>query len=370
VGINAQLLSGQAGYRRAGIHHYIAQLMAHLPVEEGRRYVIYTGPDSGQVAGPGRRRVTRWPTGRPAVRILWEQLAWPLLAWRDGLELLHSLAFVLPLLRLCPAIVTVYDLSFILYPERFPPAQRLYLRSQCRRSCRQAERVITIAESGRQDVIRLFGVRPERIEVVSPGVDGRFRPLPAEEVCAFRQRQGLPATFLLHVGTLQPRKNIPLLLRALARLRRPELMLALVGGKGWGYEPIYAEVEALGLADQVRFVGYAADEELPLWYNAASMVLFPSLYEGFGLPVAEAMACGRPVLAARSPAVAEVAGGAACLFDPANAEELADHLARLLDDPAEAQRLADQGPAQAARYSWAESGRKMAAIYRQVASRQ
>jgi glycosyltransferase involved in cell wall biosynthesis len=367
VGINAQLLSGQTGYRRAGIHHYIAQLLAHLPTEaeSGLRYVVYTGAESGAVNGPASRQLTRWPTERPMGRILWEQLAWPWLAWQQGIGLLHSLAFVLPIFRPCPALVTVYDLSFILYPERFPPLQRLYLRSQCRRSCRQARRIITIAESGRRDVARLFGLPLEKIDVVTPGVESHFRPLPEASVDSFRQRQGLPARFLLHVGTLQPRKNIPVLLQALARLGRPELLLVLVGGKGWGYAPIFAEVEALGLTEQVRYAGYVADEELPLWYNAATIVVFPSLYEGFGLPVAEAMACGRPVIAASSPAVAEVAGNAAQLFAPTEAAELADCLAALLDNPAEAAALADQGPAQASRFSWAESGDKMASIYRQ-----
>ncbi|MCI0394452.1 MAG: glycosyltransferase family 4 protein [Chloroflexi bacterium] len=368
MGINAHLLSGQAGYRRAGIHHYIAQLLNHLPSSKARLgYTIFTNDTAELRPGPATAVVpTTWPTERRLVRILWEQLAWPLAARQRHLDLLHSLAFVTPLASHCPTMVTVYDLSFIYYPENFPAWQRLYLTSQTRRSCRQARRVVTIAESGRQDVHRLFDIPRERIDVVRPGVDAAFSLRPAEEVIAFRQRQELPERFILHVGTLQPRKNIPALLEALARLKRPEIGLVLVGGKGWFFEEIFARVQALGLGEQVRFAGYVSDEELPLWYNAASLLVFPSLYEGFGMPVVQAMACGTPVIAAETSAVPEVTGEAALLFHPQDASALANHLASILDDPQLAATLRQRGLLQAQQFSWELSGQQMAAIYESV----
>jgi glycosyltransferase involved in cell wall biosynthesis len=366
IAINAHLLSGQAGYRRAGIHHYIAQLLRHLPLDN-LRATAFTNDDGRELRDTGLTvRPTRWPTGTPYGRILWEQLIWP---WQLGeFDLLHSMAFVTPVFAARPAVVTVYDLSFIHYPDRFPRFQRLYLTSQTRRSCRAARRIVTISESGRQDVHHYFGVPLDKISVVRPAVDAVFRPLPDEQIAAFRQRENLPEQFLLHVGTLQPRKNIPLLLEALAALNRPDLQLVLVGGKGWLYDDIFARVKALGLGEQVRFTGYVADSDLPLWYNAATLLLFPSVYEGFGLPAAQAMACGTPTAAANVSAIPEVVGEAALLFDPYNADELTARITAVLDNADLAADLSSKGIIQAQKFSWAQSGRDLAAVYEKVRS--
>ncbi|MEW5985292.1 MAG: glycosyltransferase family 1 protein [Chloroflexota bacterium] len=366
VGINAHLLSGEAGYRRAGIHHYIAQVLLHLPLNEGLDYTIFTRQKLPVTNYQLPITSTGWPTEHRLVRILWEQVAWPWAAVRHQLDLLHSMAFVTPLASPCPTVVTVYDLSFIHYPNTFPAGQRRYLTSQTARSCRQARRVITISESGRQDVHSLLGVPLERIEVVRPGVDATFYPRPAAEVEAFRQRQGLNEPFILHVGTLQPRKNIPLLLEALAQMGRPGLRLVLVGGKGWLYDDIFQRVERLGLSGRVHWAGYVADEELPLWYNAAAVLVFPSAYEGFGMPVAQAMACGAPVVAADVSAIPEAAGEAALLFPPQDVEALAGQMAAVLDDPTLAATLRERGIVQASRFTWAEAGRQTVEVYKRA----
>jgi glycosyltransferase involved in cell wall biosynthesis len=380
IGINAQLLSSRAGYRRAGIHHYIWQLLRHLPPagrqphtgdETSLRYTVFTGQlDAAPLAGRVCLAQTTWPTHRPAWRILWEQLVWPVAAIRHGVDLMHSMAFVTPLLSACPMVVTVYDLSFIHYPERFPTWQQRYLAGQTRRSCRQARRIVAISEAGRQDIHACFEVPLAQIDVVTPGVDTAFHPRPRAEVEDFRRREGLPEHFLLHVGTLQPRKNIPLLLEALALLQQPDLLLVLAGGKGWFYDDIFARVQALGLEQQVRFTGYVPDADLPLWYSAASLLLFPSVYEGFGMPVIQAMACGTAVVAAYSSAVPEAAGDAALFFDPHDASALAEQIGRVLDNPDLAAKMTAQGFEQARRFSWSESGRKLATTYqRALASR-
>jgi glycosyltransferase involved in cell wall biosynthesis len=368
VGVNAHLLSGQEGYRRAGIHHYIAQIINHLPADDPPLQVrVFSHDTADLLPNPSLQIInSRWRTGRPLMRILWEQTAWPLQAARLKLDLLHSMAFVTPFLSPCPTVVTVYDLSFIHYPERFPILQRLYLTSQTKRSCRAARRVVVISESGRHDVRRLYGLPSERIDVVAPGVDDHFRPVARAQVAAFRQREQLAEPFILHVGTLQPRKNIPLLIEALARLGRPGLRLVLVGGKGWAYEAIFERVTTLGLEQQVRFAGYVPDDDLPLWYNAAALLAFPSVYEGFGLPVAQAMACGTPVVAANTSAIPEVAGEAALLFDPQDVGSLARHIANVLDDPQLAATMREAGLAQARHFSWQEAGRRMADVYRRA----
>lgn len=368
IGINAHLLSTEAGYRRAGIHLYVDQVLRHLPADEATRYTVYTRQTEGWVGPAGLQPVgTRLPTANRLARITWEQAVWPFLARRDGLTLMHSMAFATPRLAPCPVVVTIYDLSFIENPQIYPAAQRRYLAAETAYSCRHAARLVAISESCRRDILRIYGVSPERIDVVMPGVNEAYRPLPVAEVDAFRRQNGLPDTFILHVGTLQPRKNIPVLLDALARLRRPDVSLILVGGKGWFYDTIFERVEALGLTSQVHFTGYVDDSDLPLWYNAATVFAFPSLYEGFGMPVVEAIACGTPVVAAGASSLPEAGGDVALYFDPHNPDELAECLTQVLGDPALRSRVRAEGPAHAARFSWARTGAEMAAVYRRAA---
>lgn len=368
VGINAHLLSGREGYRRAGIHHYISQLLGNLSYEESElRFTVFTNNRAELESLPKEMVVsTSLPTHRPLARIMWEQLVWPLVAIRHKVDLLHSMAFVTPLLWHRPAVVTVYDLSFIHHPQRFPVLKRIYLTSQTRRSCQKAERVMTISESGRQDVYRYYGVPLERIDIVRPGVSQIFSLRTEEEVEAFRNRENLAQRFILHVGTLQPRKNVEVLLEAFAQLRQPDLELVLVGDKGWSYQSIFDRVEELGLVDKVRFPGYVSDADLPLWYNAASVLVFPSVYEGFGLPVIQAMACGTPVIAANTSAIPEAAGSAARFFEPHDVRALAEHITAVLDDRQIAVTMHQRGLEQACEFSWQKAGQQLLASYRQV----
>ena len=378
VGLNAQLLSGQAGYRSAGIHGYIYHLLHHLPQADPTfRYTVFTGRGRPVPSGgPGRQatltvRATRWPTERPLVRILWEQVAQPWALRQARVDLLHALAFVAPLWSPCPTVVTVHDLSFLRFPERFRPANRLYLTWMTRLSARRARRIIAVSHYTRTEVVRLLGFPEERVDVVVHGVDHtRFHPYPPAQVAAFRQARGLPDRFILFVGTLEPRKNLPTLLRAFARLREQhpeeEVTLVIAGGKGWYYDPLFAQVRALGLSDRVRFPGFVPDAELPLWYSAATFFVYPSLYEGFGMPLLEAMACGTPVIAARSSALPEVVGEAGLLVPPDDAEGLARAMAWLLKDEALRLHLRERGRAQAARFTWAQTASQTVVVYRRA----
>lgn len=365
IAVNAHLLSGEAGYRRAGIHHYIAQVLSHLPQDKSADYTISTRySEDLPKRDDFRLQGSRWPTERRSVRILWEQLVWP---WQSRkLDLMHSMAFVTPFVAPCPTVVTVYDLSFLHFPERFPALQRWYLTSQTKRSCRAAKRVITISESSRQDVHTFFDVPLSQIDVVYPGVNGRYRPLSPEQITSFRQKNNLPERFILHVGTLQPRKNIPTLLEALATLDDKDIHLVLAGGKGWFYDEIFVQIEALGLVDRVIFPGYVADEDLPLWYNAATLFAFPSVYEGFGMPVVEAMACGTPVVASDASSIPEAVGDAGLLFNPQDAGELAERMASVLNDSTMSATMRTKGLKHAKQFSWEEAGQETAVIYHQI----
>ncbi len=383
IGINAHLLADTATYRRAGIHQYIAQVLRNLPADvlssdsmspdsklvyDGRfHYDIYTQHKAKWLQRPDfTLHHSSWPTQKRSMRILWEQTAWPWVGHQHKCDLLHSMAFVTPVFTHIPSVVTVYDLSFMHYPQSFPSLQHKYLSTQTARSCRQARRVITISESTRQDVHSFFGIPLSQIDVVLPGVEKVYRPLPKEQIAAFRAQENLPAQFLLHVGTLQPRKNIPVLLEALAQLKRPELLLVLVGGKGWLYDQIFAQVQTLGLANQVRFTDYVADEALPLWYNAAAALLFPSVYEGFGMPVVEALACGTPVIASDASSIPEAGGKAALYFTPDDPAALAKHVESIVDTPEIAAKMQAKGLLQAAQFSWERAGKETAVVYQRA----
>ncbi len=367
VGLNAHLLSREAGYRSAGVHGYIHQLIRHLPaVPEGEnlRYTVFLGEGTVE---PGERLTitrSRWPTGRPVARILWEQMALP----RAHVDLLHGMAFVAPLISPWPTVVTVFDLSFLYYPDAFPPGRRAYLRLFTRLSCRRARRIIAISESTRRDLVKQWDLPAGKIEVAYPGFGEEYCPLPIDQVAAFRAQRGLPKEFILHVGTLQPRKNLVRLIQAYRQMQT-NVPLALVGGRGWQYEAILTEIERLGLPGQVILPGYVLAEELPLWYNAASVLAYPSLYEGFGLPVVEAMACGTPVVTSNVSSIPEAAGGeagAALLVSPDDSEALAEALNRALTDGALREEMRSKGLKQSAGFSWRRTAAATVTAYRKA----
>jgi glycosyltransferase involved in cell wall biosynthesis len=370
VALNAQLLCGRASYRSAGIHNYIDNLLKHLPAADPDfRYTVFVGEGEPQMsAGQAAIRRTRLPTIRPTVRIFWEQFVQPLELGRIRPDLLHSLAFVSPVAALCPAVVTVYDLSFKLFPERFLPAQRLYLSAFTAYSCRQARRVIAISESTKADVVRVFGLSPDKVDLAQPGVLPEFYARPSAEIEAFRAAEGLPGRFILYLGTLEPRKNLGTLLQAFQDVSRDQrdLHLVLAGAKGWLYADLFKLTQELGLADRVHFPGYVAAEALPLWYNSASVFAYPSSYEGFGLPVIEALACGRPVVTSNVSSLPEAGGVVALQVSPGNPAALAQALRQALDGE---QQARIDGPAHAARFTWAATAAQTVAAYRRALTR-
>ncbi len=371
VALNAHLLSGRASYRSTGIHQYIDNLLRCLPAADPDfRYTVFVGEGRPEMPGAIVRR-TALPTRHPILRILWEQLWQPFALQRVRPDLLHSLAFVSPVMASCPSVVTVYDLSFKLSPPtgKFQQraAQRLYLSIFTAHACRRAHRVIAISASTRSDVIRFFGIDRDRVDVAYPGLHPTFRPRARPEVEAFRARRGLPDRFILYLGTLEPRKNLSTLIRAFSTLRgqphTSNLHLILAGSKGWLYRDLFALVQELDLTDRVIFPGYVPADELVLWYNAAAVFAYPSAYEGFGLPVAEALACGRPVVTSNVSSLPEAGGDAAFFVPLDDPAALGEALARALTLEPEA--LA-RGPAHAARFTWAATAAQTALSYRRA----
>jgi glycosyltransferase involved in cell wall biosynthesis len=374
VAVNAQLLSYRRSYRSAGISRYLDRTLAHLPdaLDPGDRARAFVGPEVPPNA-PAMARLeverARLPTERPLARILWEQLVLPIAARRWRADLLHAGAHVAPLLGACPTVVTFHDLSFYLYPAAFNRPNRLYLQTFARRSARLARRIIAVSESTRRDVVRLLGVAPEKVDVAWNGVDSWFRPeADPERLRAFRSEQHLSERFILFLGTLEPRKNLPTLLRAYALARRQgvEEPLILAGGMGWGDLELARLVDELDLRAAVRTVGYVSPGEQASWYNAATLLAYPSLYEGFGLPALEAMACGTPVVASDRSSLPEVVGDAGLLVDPVDPAALADALARVLRDEALRGELGARGIERARRFTWEAAARATVQTYRRA----
>jgi glycosyltransferase involved in cell wall biosynthesis len=366
VGLDAYLAHAGPGYRAAGVSIYASRLLQHLPaVAPEHRYTAFVGRDAPEVLGMDVA-VSPVNTMRPPIRIVWEQTGLPIQASRARLDLLHCMVNVAPLVRAVPAIVTVHDLSFLRYPETFPRAKALYLRLATRYSARAARHVIAVSDSTRRDLIELTSVRPERISVVHLGVDERFHRLPDEERQTFAAAVFAGRPFILYVGTLQPRKRVDLLIRAFDRLRKERDIphaLALVGARGWMFDELFRLVVDLGLANDVHFVDYVTPQQLPLWYNAADVFAYPSVYEGFGLPVLEAMACGTPVVTSASSSLIEVVGDAGVMVEPESDEALALGVCKVIEDRALHMDLQQRGLRRAAARSWETVARDTARVY-------
>ncbi len=372
LAVNAHLLSPVGGYRQAGVSRYIEQLLRRLLPAAPEDYWTIYGPQGIApliARTPSTRlRLSRLPTTHPVARIVWEQLAAPLLLLRDRPAVMFCPLNVIPLATRTPAVVCVHDLAFLRFPERFRPARQRYLSTLIGVSVRRAAHVLTVSEFTRREVIELLGVAPGKVTATPNGRDERIGPLPPGEVAAFRERRRLPPEFLLFLGTLEPRKNLQTLLQAYAR-RRDELRMPLVvaGGKGWMYEGIFRTVEESGLRDLVHFAGFVPGEELGHWYNAATVLVYPSLYEGFGLPPLEAMQCGTPVVTSNAGSLVEVVGDAGISVEATDAEALGDALVRVTSDPELRAEMRARGLLRAQLFDWGQTAVRTLAVLRAAA---
>lgn len=371
IGLNAQLLSLSHDYRATGINWYIYHLLKHLPAAGGKhQFTAYAAEADAPRLLPGIDfRLTRLPTRNPLLRIFWEQLLLPIYLNQDNIEVQHGLGFILPLLSSTPGVVTVFDLGFVLFPSAHKPGRRFYLNTMAKISAHRAKKIIAISQSTKDDLEKLWGIPQEKVAVVYLGVDDEFFiDRTQEEIDRLRRERGLPERMILNLGTIEPRKNLSLLLSAFAQLKRNGLphTLVIAGAPGWGAEGVYSQVEKLGLQGKVLFPGYIPSSELPLWYRAADLFVYPSLYEGFGLPPLEAMAAGSPVIVSRSSSLPEVVGGAGISVDPKNSEDLIGAVSRVLKDHQLQQELGDKGKEQARKFSWERTARETLAVYESI----
>jgi glycosyltransferase involved in cell wall biosynthesis len=266
-------------------------------------------------------------------------------------------------------VVTFHDVTFFLLPERYPPLRVAYFRAASRAGARLCDMAIAVSKTVKADVEQHLRLPPERVRAVPLAAAPCYRPLDdAATLAAARAKYGLPERFILNVGALEPGKNQATLLRAFHRLKGQTLRhtLVIAGPPAWRYERLLRLVDTLGLRDAVRFLGYVPVEDLVALYNLADLFVFPSLYEGFGLPPLEAMACGLPVVASTAPALREVLDGAALLVQPQDVDGLAEAMAAALRDPSVSVGLRDAGLQRAGLFSWERTARETAAVYREA----
>lgn len=317
-------------------------------------------------------RVRHLPLPDRYQTILWHRLRLPLPveSLTGAIDIFHATNFLLPPVRNARRLVTIHDLAFLVAPQFAHPRLRRFLTRNVPRAVAAADHLLADSQASKQDAMRLFRLPEARITVVGAGVDARFRPLPGATLDPVRRRYGLDWPFTLAISTLEPRKNFDGLIRAFAAARASagfEHHLVIGGGKGWLYEDIFAEVERSGARDFVHFLGFVPESDLAALYNLADLFAFPSHYEGFGIPVLEAMACGTPVLCTDTSSLPEVAGDAAHLIPTGDESALRQALAALLTDSAARQELAVRGPAQAAAWTWEAAGRRLYNVYRRLA---
>lgn len=356
VGINVALRGAGAGYRQTGVGRYVYELERALraTMQPGDSLVALGGK-----AGPVSRRAP--------VRIAWEQTAMAVDIARRRLDAFHGPVNTLPMVLRAPGIVTVHDLAFLRYPQVVPLARRAWLVGAIRHSARAADRVIAISQHTADDLVSWLDLPHDRITVIPLAVSPSIRRLTGAELQVFRLKYRIERPYVLAVGTMEPRKNLSMLLHAFAAIRdEVPHRLVLVGPEGWMTGELHATIANLALGDRLVLTGFVDDDALGGWYSAADLVAFPSLYEGFGLPVLEAMACGAPVLASEASALLEVGGDAAIYAQAGDVSAWAEAMRGLLVDSGRRAEMSEAGLARAATFSWERTARETWRVYREV----
>ena len=362
-----------AVHAKAGIGRYAESLARALIAQQPGRFALFYN----------RGREVQPPIGLEAVprRTIragykpWRMAVW--LGQLSGLgfdrllpdaELFHATEHLLPPLHGIPTVLTVHDMIFKLFPQHQKRLNYWYLNATMPLYCRRAGAIITVSQCSKNDIVQHYGLDPAKITVIYEAAAPEFAPPAPAAAEAARRRYGLPERFLIHVGTIEPRKNLRRLVEALQRLRETGLRvpLVLVGGKGWLYADFFRRLDELAVREDVHLTGYIPAADLPLLLGAATAAVMPSVYEGFGLPVLEAMACGTPVVCAGASSLPEVGGEAARYFDPGDVEAMAEAIRVVWDDADLRAEMRRRGREQAARFSWKRAAQETFAVYERL----
>ncbi|HLG53754.1 MAG TPA: glycosyltransferase family 1 protein [Vicinamibacterales bacterium] len=354
-----------------GIGTYIRNLLRQLArIDHDTEYVLLCGEgDLGVAAqlGPNFRAVLE-PSPNYSIR---EQIHVPWVLRRERPDLYHAPHYVLPAGVRCRSVVTIHDCIHLMFPQYLPSrVAYAYARAQMWAAARRSDCILTVSDASKRDILNLFNVPPEKIVVIYNAIDAHFSVTPPEEAVArVRERYQLDHKFVLYVGNIKPHKNLVRLIEAFAELRRgdlEDLKLLIIGDEISKLPALRRAVHRHKLHKHVRFLGYLPDDQLAVLYRLASVFVFPSLYEGFGLPPLEAMASGTPVVTSNVSSLPEVVGDAAVLVDPYDVDSIVDGLRQVLTDPARAAEMRRRGLDRAREFSWERSVAKTLAVYRHI----
>jgi glycosyltransferase involved in cell wall biosynthesis len=368
VALNGLLLSRSFSGVEVAILN-LAHALAEYGTEDYTLYVPGRFPLPSIESESVTTRRTWMPTHFRPVRILWEQLVLPRLLSRGGFDLVHSPGYLAPLLTRTPVVITVYDIIALQFPDWCTPTNRMNYGLMLPRAIRKAAGIIVPSEATRKDVIACFPAAATKTRAIPLAAGSEFGVAPDPADCeAARRRYGLPESYILFVGNLEPKKNLVRLVEAYALLRERGTGhgLVIAGSPAWGGEHLRARIRALGLEGSVVLTGVVRPEDLPCVYAMADVFAFPSLYEGFGLPPLEAMAAGVPVVASNRASLPEVTGDAAILVDPLRADAIADAIQDVLSNGELRNRLVAKGRERTRMFSWSRTARATEAFYRQV----
>lgn len=358
---------------RVGVDQYLYNLLKSLAkTDTVNSYFLYSNKDiPEEFTDIGRNFKTVIFKNRILPRILWVQFILPGLLKRDGIDLLHAPCYVAPAGAPCPMVITFHDMASWLFPQKFRIKHRIVYSLFVPSFAKKADGIIAVSECTKHDLVRLFRMPEEKITVVYEGASELFKPVDDTALLEnIRKKYSLPGKYILYVGMLEPRKNVPVLVRAFKQLKDStgvEHKLVIVGKKGWMYDEIFKTVRSLKLEDEVIFTGYITDKELPLIYSASELFVYPSAYEGFGLPLLEAMACGVPVIASNVSSIPEITGDAVVLVNPDNAGELSKAMNKIISDKSLQESIRKKGLERAGMFSWEKAAGQTLEVYKKTA---
>lgn len=366
IGIDASTIGTQGGPRT-----YVLNLIDYLlKIDRENEYVIFY--NSGEHLGrfPQAKEVVV-PFANPATRLFREHLLMAYYYKKERLDIIHNPKSAISLLKPCKTVTTIFDLIPVTNPETEKWMARAYWKVQIPIAARYADFVITSSEFAKKEIINRYGTRGDRIKVIPISYNSNCRPIePGPETEAVKKRYSIPDKYILYVGTIQPRKNISTLIKAyssLAKSGRITHKLVITGRKGWLYDPLFELIKNEGMEEKAIFTGFVPDEELPYIYNRADIFVYLSLFEGFGIPPLEAMACGVPVICSNTTSLPEVAGDAGILVAPTDQKAVEEAILKIIQSPSLREEMREKGLIQAGRFSWERTARETLDVYREVA---
>lgn len=354
---------------KAGIGNYVVNLVKELSkLDIKNEYVILANSDNAEfftTNNPNFKTITLPNYTRTKfLRILWEQFKLPKLLRQMGIDILHSPGFIAPLRMTAKSVVTIHDMTFFSHPQYHTKFKRFYFKKMIPLTAKKAAVIIADSENTKKDICKYLDADKQKIAVIHLGVGKDFKKIDAGKAKKFISRKyGIKNKFILFVGMIEPRKNLQRLVDAFLQLKEHELKLVIVGKKGWQMDEFFKMIKELKLEDSIIFPGYVPDDDLVKFYNAAEVFVYPSMYEGFGIPVLEALACGCPVITSNTSSMPEITGPAAVLINPADTQDIKKAMQKLLKNEQLRKTLSEQGIEQAKKFSWQKTAQKTLEAY-------